>query len=130
MTDDHVRVQFAAYYVFQQCRQQRVYMGLTHLEGQPLVEGVSEQESVDEAGVHPRHADRAASAYDGYALTQGLADAAFRSEEHTSEFQSRPHLVCRLLLEKKKIPHPTTAHLDLDGPDPELVDLPLPVPQC
>src|SRR5690554_7402389 len=28
-----------------------------------------------------------------------------RSEEHTSELQSRPHLVCRLLLEKKKT-HP------------------------
>src|SRR5690554_7137755 len=27
--------------------------------------------------------------------------ADFRSEEHTSELQSRPHLVCRLLLEKK-----------------------------
>src|SRR3989442_4636372 len=30
--------------------------------------------------------------------------AATRSEEHTSELQSRPHLVCRLLLEKKKTP--------------------------
>src|SRR3989442_5311027 len=28
--------------------------------------------------------------------------AGIRSEEHTSELQSRPHLVCRLLLEKKK----------------------------
>src|SRR5439155_19827794 len=28
--------------------------------------------------------------------------AAARSEEHTSELQSRGHLVCRLLLEKKK----------------------------
>src|SRR5436305_10514978 len=28
--------------------------------------------------------------------------ASLRSEEHTSELQSRPHLVCRLLLEKKK----------------------------
>src|SRR2546429_1565753 len=28
-----------------------------------------------------------------------------RSEEHTSELQSRLHLVCRLLLEKKKINH-------------------------
>src|SRR5690554_8183579 len=28
--------------------------------------------------------------------------ARLRSEEHTSELQSRPHLVCRLLLEKKK----------------------------
>src|SRR3989442_6609394 len=27
-----------------------------------------------------------------------------RSEEHTSELQSRPHLVCRLLLEKKTTP--------------------------
>src|SRR5437870_10662252 len=37
---------------------------------------------------------------------EALADAAriirnFRSEEHTSELQSRGHLVCRLLLEKK-----------------------------
>src|SRR3712207_6998756 len=32
----------------------------------------------------------------------GLA-AAQRSEEHTSELQSRQYLVCRLLLEKKKI---------------------------
>src|SRR5436305_5876499 len=30
-----------------------------------------------------------------------------RSEEHTSELQSRPHLVCRLLLEKKKPPSTT-----------------------
>src|SRR2546422_7464229 len=29
-------------------------------------------------------------------------DASLRSEEHTSELQSRLHLVCRLLLEKKK----------------------------
>src|SRR2546422_2039106 len=29
-------------------------------------------------------------------------EAKFRSEEHTSELQSRLHLVCRLLLEKKK----------------------------
>src|SRR5436305_11015605 len=29
------------------------------------------------------------------------ATPAFRLEEHTSELQSRPHLVCRLLLEKK-----------------------------
>src|SRR2546422_8371278 len=36
---------------------------------------------------------------------QGVSDfhpAASRSEEHTSELQSRLHLVCRLLLEKKK----------------------------
>src|SRR5690554_7296913 len=33
---------------------------------------------------------------------QKLKKFDFRSEEHTSELQSRPHLVCRLLLEKKK----------------------------
>src|SRR5258708_21268647 len=32
----------------------------------------------------------------------GLLVAAMRSEEHTSELQSPDHLVCRLLLEKKK----------------------------
>src|SRR2546422_7284096 len=35
------------------------------------------------------------------------ASASHRSEEHTSELQSRLHLVCRLLLEKKKT-RPTT----------------------
>src|SRR5690625_3442626 len=51
---------------------------------------------------------------DGNKRTAGLAIVAFlfkngflfrpdeRSEEHTSELQSRGHLVCRLLLEKKK----------------------------
>src|SRR2546422_4231467 len=32
-----------------------------------------------------------------------------RSEEHTSELQSRLHLVCRLLLEKKKATSPSTS---------------------
>src|SRR3989442_7206373 len=36
-------------------------------------------------------------------------DFELRSEEHTSELQSRPHLVCRLLLEKKKMTY--TAYL-------------------
>src|SRR3989442_5324297 len=33
---------------------------------------------------------------------RGIRSKPWRSEEHTSELQSRPHLVCRLLLEKKK----------------------------
>src|SRR3989442_9007241 len=38
-----------------------------------------------------------------------------RSEEHTSELQSRPHLVCRLLLEKKnKPPHHDLLYNTLD----------------
>src|SRR6266436_2045150 len=47
-----------------------------------------------------------------------------RSEEHTSELQSRLHLVCRLLLEKKKYPTPyekirqgTLAELEQAFPD-------------
>src|SRR5687768_17914424 len=36
------------------------------------------------------------------AKDKGLNLGAARSEEHTSELQSRLHLVCRLLLEKKK----------------------------
>src|SRR2546422_2626292 len=45
---------------------------------------------------------------DGKAAKQllELLEALERSEEHTSELQSRLHLVCRLLLEKKKTePH-------------------------
>src|SRR2546422_7166236 len=40
------------------------------------------------------------------------ADRNDRSEEHTSELQSRLHLVCRLLLEKKKT---TTQRASFDG---------------
>src|SRR3712207_8221979 len=36
--------------------------------------------------------------------------AAWRSEEHTSELQSRQYLVCRLLLEKKKKRHNTNPY--------------------
>src|SRR3712207_8681317 len=35
-------------------------------------------------------------------LESGAASSSSRSEEHTSELQSRQYLVCRLLLEKKK----------------------------
>src|SRR5690554_6698103 len=38
----------------------------------------------------------------GEGTQQAALRLAERSEEHTSELQSRPHLVCRLLLEKKK----------------------------
>src|SRR2546429_7206980 len=48
----------------------------------------------------------------------GAAAADLRSEEHTSELQSRLHLVCRLLLEKKKTARqPCTRHTH---PEPTL----------
>src|SRR2546422_6791862 len=54
------------------------------------------------AGRSPRCGDRAVGACDpgGVELLQ-LRMCRHRSEEHTSELQSRLHLVCRLLLEKK-----------------------------
>src|SRR2546422_11770357 len=44
------------------------------------------------------------------ALGVPIAVSASRSEEHTSELQSRLHLVCRLLLEKKKKKKKTQNH--------------------
>src|SRR2546422_5559008 len=60
----------------------------------------------------------------GYSLRLILSSRVRRSEEHTSELQSRLHLVCRLLLEKKKTPTPTEQRADNHrrsaghGPDP------------
>src|SRR3989442_2621100 len=60
-----------------------------------------------DAAVHVEHVGREVErrrrqlAYVHPVAADGF-DAGERSEEHTSELQSRPHLVCRLLLEKKK----------------------------
>src|SRR2546429_7314401 len=57
-----------------------------------------------EAEVEARIGGRsiAAAARDVGALADATSAPTSRSEEHTSELQSRLHLVCRLLLEKKK----------------------------
>src|SRR5690625_6318406 len=48
---------------------------------------------------------------EGGALVHGVrVEQDQRSEEHTSELQSRGHLVCRLLLEKKKRQHNQQSH--------------------
>src|SRR2546422_1808682 len=44
------------------------------------------------------------------ACKEAIVGGASRSEEHTSELQSRLHLVCRLLLEKKKKKKKNTTH--------------------
>src|SRR3712207_7440334 len=44
--------------------------------------------------------------------TGGDGEPSLRSEEHTSELQSRQYLVCRLLLEKKKSLTMRSSHLD------------------
>src|SRR5437870_8289935 len=65
------------------------------------------EESLQKGGARRfplRECRRGAPHYDRYeALHGGTPVAGIRSEEHTSELQSRGHLVCRLLLEKKKI---------------------------
>src|SRR5690348_18508086 len=54
----------------------------------------------------PNFAARArAAASSVVATVYSSAPSSFRSEEHTSELQSPVHLVCRLLLEKKKSRH-------------------------
>src|SRR2546425_7991515 len=44
-----------------------------------------------------------------------MTEFMFRSEEHTSELQSLAYLVCRLLLEKKKIQHKVNANRTQHG---------------
>src|SRR5258708_15563019 len=61
--------------------------------------------------------------YLGFAVASGM-----RSEEHTSELQSPDHLVCRLLLEKKKkysgpTTRPSRCEIQPESPHP-------PQPQC
>src|SRR5687768_17952346 len=57
----------------------------------------------------PARSPTAADAFSSRAIGQGLLRGKrrrLRSEEHTSELQSRLHLVCRLLLEKKNEAEP------------------------
>src|SRR3989449_8620011 len=63
-----------------------------------------ELERYEQALVGRVHHDAVArrGVHDGRQHRGGHDQQALRSEEHTSELQSRLHLVCRLLLEKKK----------------------------
>src|SRR3712207_7520886 len=61
--------------------------GLTEQDGFDIARRLKESGLVDFLNVIRGHID---------------TDAGLRSEEHTSELQSRQYLVCRLLLEKKK----------------------------
>src|SRR5439155_24604866 len=78
-------------------------MGRRSLSGSPIGGIVETQEMLDFCGQHNITAEvevipiqKINEAYDR------LVKSDVRSEEHTSELQSRGHLVCRLLLEKKK----------------------------
>src|SRR5438552_14651408 len=54
------------------------------------------------SGASPHTLDRLTHAPRSLESCPGFAVRRLRSEEHTSELQSPDHLVCRLLLEKKK----------------------------
>ena len=66
----------------------------------PAVIEIDEEKALEwlQKGAQPTETIRAILSYKGLLLKKHLA----RSEEHTSELQSRRNLVCRLLLEKKK----------------------------
>src|SRR3989442_11270722 len=57
-------------------------------DAKPPVQGLAGQDDQEDDSPHDQNG--------------GVRQVMPRSEEHTSELQSRPHLVCRLLLEKKK----------------------------
>src|SRR5437870_9787985 len=64
------------------------YTTLFRSRGDPVCEPLSKPDAPREGGRDP---------------VRDVPAQKARSEEHTSELQSRGHLVCRLLLEKKKI---------------------------
>src|SRR2546422_3296529 len=70
-----------------------------------LFRRLGDGEELADAGVHEQDVEPAeASPHLAHRMIQLPCDRYVRprSEEHTSELQSRLHLVCRLLLEKKK----------------------------
>src|SRR2546422_3705140 len=70
----------------------------------PLPASVTTPTSVSARRANAAEAAPSGSGTHTYIVASGVSGS--RSEEHTSELQSRLHLVCRLLLEKKK----TKAH--------------------
>src|SRR3712207_7026824 len=75
--------------------------GVPGARGQVLGERLQAEQALLRVGHRPGH-----PVHDGAAVVQGVVEGRAgvddRSEEHTSELQSRQYLVCRLLLEKKK----------------------------
>src|SRR5687768_18236837 len=83
-----------------------------------LFRSIFERGRKDAWGSDFRYANAISSGDRGTGTTIMVARNLFfdRSEEHTSELQSRLHLVCRLLLEKKKSTRSTAACRALPSP--------------
>src|SRR5439155_10263685 len=74
-------------------------LAVTAMAAEDVVLDIEKERATDRGGLlTDREMSRSAMVV-GHAA---ICAVAFRSEEHTSELQSRGHLVCRLLLEKKK----------------------------
>src|SRR3712207_7306703 len=71
-----------------------------HLAGADLRQGARHRVEVEVDAARHHVGQRRGAGAVGHVHHLGAAEAA-RSEEHTSELQSRQYLVCRLLLEKK-----------------------------
>src|SRR5690625_6496992 len=80
----------------------RATVGVRAGEGHPGGVGGVLPGSFRSTGAGPRGALRVSSTTAATVPATSTAPTTMRSEEHTSELQSRGHLVCRLLLEKKK----------------------------
>src|ERR1035441_10100939 len=75
----------------------------SHLaDGDPTLAGRDQTRNLSQPGHHARHDHGVFRADDRTPGWLRQLFPAHRSEEHTSELQSLRHLVCRLLLEKKK----------------------------
>src|SRR5690554_2704475 len=93
--DTDLLIQEEAGRTLQEIVDQDGYQALRHIEEQVLLKLSVENQVISTGG---------SAVYSDAAMRHLKANGTvvFRSEEHTSELQSRPHLVCRLLLEKKK----------------------------
>src|SRR5690554_7676539 len=93
---------------------QKAFAGVTSHEGRlsvPVFDNTQDipalaEQTAEWFRAHPEQPGYLIRGHGLYTWGATMADClrhveAFRSEEHTSELQSRPHLVCRLLLEKK-----------------------------
>src|SRR5207244_5939957 len=104
---------------------QEVHRNEHHFPENVEEEEVERDEDADHAGLQEQQQnvvflgplmDSAPGRKDGdHAQERGEHDEQQRSEEHTSELQSPDHLVCRLLLEKKKIQKTKTENRNTDN---------------
>src|SRR3712207_8602070 len=80
----------------------RLISRLTGYPVQPNKAVVGRNAFAHESGIHQDGVLKERSTYE---IMEAATVGVDRSEEHTSELQSRQYLVCRLLLEKKKKKH-------------------------